>query len=717
MQPTTGWAPNNANLHPVANPLLVGNVTVTFGFEAEFQCRHHNRVHDRKIVTAVEGERVHVNTRDFPFLMSTGNTEETGNWEVQSVPFTQLEACLGAMKTIKDTLRPSPTARSELRSFHLHMRFPLAITTTVEERNGLEGWISRVADAVLFWRVQHRSIEFALDNWTMQRNEVTNLTRRGTLRLDPNRAPGMWDCEIRGCMTSQAKIRQFTQIICTGLQRRDFTRIGHYAWQLLSTQPAQQQRLVDFFAQYGRADLTQQQRNLLQEMEQAATFEARGNIVLFGLNKAPYFSDVERASIEVANREFVENFIDFSAAGSRSRYLDALKQWAIRANIHHALLVTLTSGFGRSFGLEFELFARGALSFSAQRMAEQATLYRERNVPAVARSYSGNSFHLWQLKPDGSLKPTPESGPGAGYEMVSPVMAWDGALSAVAEALSVTRDLGVSVNTTCSLHVHIGLEAVTLEKLKTVCCNFLLFEPIFDAIVPEYRRRSAYCQSNLAAITEDAPNGDGRAWLRAAETLQQLCDRMNPLRPSPSNGQPARRYYKLNLQRVIGLRTLEFRQHEPTIDFVTARSWVELLVKFFDRDLVAPGTLPNDPTQRLLVLLQNVSAETREHFVARLGLYRAAGPQQLPVTFPPPPLTNVPHAYPPTPGLVIQDERGGSYLLRNELGRGGSSVVFECTYTSGGRNQLVALKLITCDRAEEESAAMREVRLEFFRDN
>lgn len=616
-QITTGYSPENSALFDDAERLEIDGHTVTFGFEAEFKCTHDGREHALRVAEIRDGV-LHARTSTFPFLMPTGNIEGTGNWEVQSKPYAVLRDCLRDMRIIKEALRPASDVRSELRSFHLHMRFPKSVCRTAEDQRNFDSWISRLGDVILFWRLQHRNVEFALDAWSQHRNEVAYIWHRGPVRLLKNRVRDLYDLELRGFMSSRAKICQLTRTICTALKARSFPGFPNFQEQ--STAVERQRSLVDLFHRHGR-QLTDVQVALLSSLESSATYDGRGNVVLFGYENAPFFSDVERASVQSATRQFVHNF-DFDRCNTAQPYRLALRDWAQSLNLHHALLVTIIPTFGRSLGAEFELSIdenRPTLTDSEMKafLARIAAEFRARGVSAVARTYRGSHFHVFQIKPDGSL-------PGASFEMVSPILNWDGRLTDLQRALTVATELGAHVNTKCSLHVHLGLEGVSLAQLKSACLNFLAIEEALDGAFPVTRRNSPYCQSNLQHVQAEARRlgfADAYRLIQSATTVEEVTRFANPEIPGPNNGRPGRRYYKLNLQRVIELRTIEFRQHDPTVDFEAARCWVSFLVTLLG--LPAIGT-NGSPRERLAVVLRACAPEVRNHFERRLQEFASA---------------------------------------------------------------------------------------------
>lgn len=662
MFPSTFPGPLNHQLWNPDEKLVIGGVVVTFGFEAEFKCQHQDRHHDRRLgrVDTSNPEVLHVINDDFPFLEKIGNTEALGNWEVQSKPYETLGECMRDMKIIKEYLRVGDDNTSELRSFHLHMHFPNSVTNGRFNDPNFRAWVSRIGDAVLLWRIQYRSLRYTFENNSMIRRPLENLKYRGTVRLTyMNRS--YWDLELRGFMTARSQIRYMVCIICTALAAKSFH--GFHEFQIRSTDYRQQPSLGQFLNRYNPS-IDPENPVILELQNKSSLGYKTMHPVLYGFESAPYFTDVERSYIVKANKEFAK---EFQVANSYSReyrhwYYEHLRKWAKSMNLHHMLLCTLlrdpykySKTVSRAFGVEYEVFVKGVLTpttESSRRWMDKLSLqYFQAGLKTVRALYSGSKYYVWQIKPDRSIQPSQSvSALGSGYELVSPILFFDGHIDDVKKALEVcTEKTGGIVNRTCGFHVHVGIEGLTLSDLKRISLNFLHYELAIDLIFSPSRRDNPYCRSNVKGVMDEHAKQHTYAtleeYVQSASTIEELCLLMNPITstrsPNAAVREKSRRYHKLNYQNLLkGHMAIEFRQHEGTLSFEQTMFWIRLVLALVESDPIPVHEEFSMP-ERLEFLLTALDAVERRSWIRHesvgdfLAYFRTRG--QLPSA---PPETN-----------------------------------------------------------------------------
>ena len=320
----------------------------SFGFEVEFRdCEEAKR----EIFHFVGGERK-VRTEKFPFLDGTWIQEESGNYEVRSKPYIGANAILG--NTTSDMWRMREVLGDYMASFHLHIRFPISLVPRNKEED-FNGWIARMADYVLFWRLQKRKEWFALSAWCMTRLPITYMTEKmlkGPVRFQKGKPDfrDHYDIEIRGFMREVSKIEELTQILMTGVTNKSYK--GYYKFQEHSSRPSQQEKLVDFFQRNrssGCLEVTASRRKTLENLEANASRMGRGNVVLFDFENAPFFSQEYRRKIVAQNTQFVKDFNSYFRsveAGDyegirREQYRKRLKEWAVALDLQSHLKQSL----------------------------------------------------------------------------------------------------------------------------------------------------------------------------------------------------------------------------------------------------------------------------------------------------------------------------------------------------------------------------------------
>jgi hypothetical protein len=179
----------------------------------------------------------------------------------------------------------------------------------------------------------------------------------------------------------------------------------------------------------------------------------------------------------------------------------------------------------------------------------------------------------WRVVRDGSLQAQPGF---AAMEVVSPVLQGTEGLASLKQVMDMLREMGCRVNSTCGMHVHVGVRGMAPARVRKIAVAFLNAEHHFDALVPTSRRNNRYCQSNIRRVQSYQ-----HAQLVGATTIRSLADVMNGGN-SPQHYNPYR-YYKLNFQSFVHHGTIEFRQHAGTVESDKALAWVRLLTGFCAR--------------------------------------------------------------------------------------------------------------------------------------
>ena len=286
------------------NAVIIRDKTVTFGFECEF------RLGDRakRNVVSVSGARA---TPRLPYLEAQVDVEESsGNYEVRSVVYKTPRVILNKMVDIKQKL-----GKDEMRGFHLHMRLSDAFLEA-DKKEKVCGWLGRLSDAILCWRLENRKHKWALGQWSQTRPSMQWLLDarsddniRGTLRMF--RIGGKLDIELRGLMNSTKTMERVLSKLLWRFTNSK-TMAGAFPWQSKSMDVSAQEKLVEFFERYlprvqckrGTRPLDAEERGMLNWLQKCGTADerlnpalggstvhGRGNVPLWGFEHAPFFSD------------------------------------------------------------------------------------------------------------------------------------------------------------------------------------------------------------------------------------------------------------------------------------------------------------------------------------------------------------------------------------------------------------------------------------------
>lgn len=214
--------------------------------------------------------------------------------------------------------------------------------------------------------------------------------------------------------------------------------------------------------------------------------------------------------------------------------------------------------FNRRFGVEIE-----AYNCTRERLAREL---REAGISVAVEGYNHNTTNHWKLVTDGSLSGTNT------FELVSPVLEGEVGLRELQKVCWVLDYCNVKVNDSCGLHIHIDAAGFNLQTWKNLILTYKHIETVIDGFMPNSRRNNTYCKS-LRSITERRILG--------ASSLRDL-----------QNAFAGDRYHKLNLESFSRHRTVEFRQHGGTTNYMKMENWIRFIsnmITFAEHTHIATG--------------------------------------------------------------------------------------------------------------------------------
>lgn len=216
--------------------------------------------------------------------------------------------------------------------------------------------------------------------------------------------------------------------------------------------------------------------------------------------------------------------------------------------------VAIASQATRTFGVEIE-FRRPRGNDDHGVAAALCAAGIETHV----EGYNHTTRSHWKIVPDGSTD----------IELVSPVLSGTEGLAAVKTAMRVLRALGARVGSTEGIHVHVGTAGMTGEMIGRVVSFYNGRQDTFDRLVSQSRRPGGtlYCKR--------MPD---RLWEQAALDFATHGSPQNP-QFQHRNGD---RYYTVNLCAFNCQGTIEFRQHQGSLNGTKVAAWISLLLAVFD---------------------------------------------------------------------------------------------------------------------------------------
>ena len=215
---------------------------------------------------------------------------------------------------------------------------------------------------------------------------------------------------------------------------------------------------------------------------------------------------------------------------------------------------------GLTFGVEIECYLPAGLTREA--LAAQLC---DAGVPATAEMYNHQVRSGWKLVTDGSLRDY-----SRGCELVSPILSGDAGLASVEAVCAQLVTVGATVDRSTGLHVHVGVPGQELPFFKEVLRLYAKYEKVIDGFMAPSRRGSANVYAQSTTFTPA---------MAAATDLRALQRAYNGGRSFRHDA----RYRKVNLEAYWRHGTVEFRQHQGTIEARKITNWVKFLLKLVNR--------------------------------------------------------------------------------------------------------------------------------------
>jgi Putative amidoligase enzyme len=216
-------------------------------------------------------------------------------------------------------------------------------------------------------------------------------------------------------------------------------------------------------------------------------------------------------------------------------------------------------------------------------------------VPCVFSNRQHGCEATWTVVHDGSL---PRQGAEVRGPGVVPLKGTDG-LEQLRKVCDAMKAAGCTVNKKCGYHVHVGARAEGVSFFRQLVLVYNKYEPAIDSLMHPSRRNNHFAQSHRVQ----------HAALAAATTVDGVMRAVG-------QGNNYDRYYKLNLRSFDRHGTVEFRQHQGTVDGNEAVTWAKLCMRLTAFAKVA-SSLEGDPTLAELFAKAAVPADEAAFLTSR----------------------------------------------------------------------------------------------------
>ena len=263
--------------------------------------------------------------------------------------------------------------------------------------------------------------------------------------------------------------------------------------------------------------------------------------------------------------------------------------WAERNGLAaiHTPRASVASESDLTFGIEIEFRrprANRRYTMDPQTIADALT---EAGVRTVVENYNHRTRSHWKLISDGS----------SDRELVSPILRGEDGLRQVRAAMRVLRNLGCRVTNSEGMHVHVGARQFTATAIANIVEMYYANDTLIYSLVAPSRHSTYYCQPHTSS-ERDA--------IRSQADYGSVYN----------SGGGDRRYRHVNLDAYSAHGTVEFRQHQGSLNGTKATAWIRMLLGLVRTATAASAVGSYDSIEAMLEGF-GVTGSARDYLVRR----------------------------------------------------------------------------------------------------
>lgn len=245
----------------------------------------------------------------------------------------------------------------------------------------------------------------------------------------------------------------------------------------------------------------------------------------------------------------------------------------------------------RSFGIEIEF------NGTSRSHVVETILSKDRRFPVETQSYNHQVQRVWKMITDSSVNGTgvyddedeDDYSEGEGLELVSPILSGQEGFDQLALVVEAIHEAGGDIDSSCGLHVHHDARDLTPHQVAGLLRFYIENQEVIDRFLAPVRRSSRHNQWCQPWSTSEKAQV-----LSAAKSNQNLgyYDR----------------YRTLNVTSYPKYGSLEFRQHQGTLNFEKMLRWVKFGQSMVEASMHFdnPDVVPNfsEPAEMLDFLVK-----------------------------------------------------------------------------------------------------------------
>jgi hypothetical protein len=164
--------------------------------------------------------------------------------------------------------------------------------------------------------------------------------------------------------------------------------------------------------------------------------------------------------------------------------------------------------------------------------------------------YNHETPRSWKVMSDSSIR-------GQGCEIVSPILRGEAGMATLETVCNALVAAGAKINKSCGLHVHIGTDDLNVEAVRNIVKSYQNNYALISSFMAPSRVNNSYCKPYDSYDIANFEN---------CTTIEQLSERSDS------------RYHTVNLEAYTRHGTVEFRQHQGSVEFAKISNWVRFVL-------------------------------------------------------------------------------------------------------------------------------------------
>ena len=223
-------------------------------------------------------------------------------------------------------------------------------------------------------------------------------------------------------------------------------------------------------------------------------------------------------------------------------------------------------------------------------------------VKCVSEHYNHNTRKHWKIVRDGSLRH--RNGESYTGELVSPPLSGKRGLDKLRKVVDAIKMAGATVNYSCGFHVHVGVKDLTPNQIVAIPHRYGYLESEINKFMNHSRIDSTWAWTVSKNYTANLVRN-----VRYEMDAYKLNFKRATLNLTS-------KYRKVNISSYGRYGTVEFRQHQGTVNSEMACNWVQFCLHFVEHvfNNVPQTNNLNLPVKKDLKLFNEIPEEVASYY-------------------------------------------------------------------------------------------------------